>query len=196
MSELSDALNKIVEYWDRVHPDRLTASLQPGASTAEITKIEQQLELTFPSQLREFYEWSKGPARGNKLSVVAGGMPFGWLSLDTAVIAFEQFAKWNWQPSGRTVWPFFDLNGCSVAVQLAPQLEAGSLWYNDVPGQFFRICDSMAQYFQTVLDDYPPEDQFPDWETLEETGFSFKSQGKYNYGDIEWLNQVGYGPNH
>lgn len=197
MSELTDALDQIIDYWNRVHPGKVEQVLQPGADAREIREIEEQFGVTFPPELTEFYHWSRGAKTGFGLNVVAGGSPFKWPDLGLAAQITGQFNDFGWwQSPDRFVWPFFDADGRCVSVQITPDDDAGSVWYNDVPGEFSRICDSMADYFQTVLDDYPPEDEFPVWEELEEVGFSFESRGKYNYSDAEWLSQIGYGPNH
>lgn len=197
MSELVDTLDAILTHWEGVYPGKLSGLLQAGATESELADVQARLAFDFPPELREFYKWSKGPPDWHGVNIVAGPMPFLWLSLDasSATVARDLANEGLWQPNeGGRMWPLFDLDRRCVSVKTDPEDESGSIWYNDIPGVFSRISGSLTQYLATVLDDYPEPANYPSWDELEAAGFAFDGKGRYGYGEKVWLDQVGYGP--
>lgn len=114
MSELTNALNRIIKYLKQNNPEA-ASWLQPGLSKEEITEIVTDLPFELPQELYELYQWRNGREitddncrRGFKYGFIFyADMSYRLCSLKEAVINYKKAQKYNLNRNSLEIFDFF-----------------------------------------------------------------------------------------
>jgi len=157
MSDLTTALNRIMNWLERYKPDFADTFLQ-GLSRKEIEEMTKDLPGKVPEEIYELYQWRNGVRKEYHQAVVYP-IP-GYLPLEKSLEAFEDFTdgfdEEPFQFEGKWLFPFLQANCSHCAILLGSETQSFSPVI-DIADEFglslmFNSLTSMmltlAEYFE------------------------------------------------
>jgi len=177
MSTLTDALDKIIKWFDIYKPE-LAATFEPGLDFNEIQAGEQKIGFKFPAEIYELYQWRNGSdITGYSLfAPCIGFLPFDE-AIESSISLNTYISKLNYENeewyATSPLFFFFEDNGCCCGILLQtplnypekPVVEFGEgdlprLYYESLTTMmltFAECCETGAYYITS--DGFIDEDQ-------------------------------------